>query len=389
MSFRDILTGLANTDRTMYAAEFASAVSFGLWGVFDDQHISDNGLTDTVTDLDNGLSETEVNSGARELISLAHERAFPDESRTPWEHHQDALNASETYDNSFLSPLKGAVAEIQTKEEFNQRGWNVDLATEPGQPGWDLHGTDPSGNYTQIQVKTGTSYDAYDIQDHMDKYPPGDVDHADHYAMSTEIYRKYIESGRDSGGRALTDIGSGSELEGDINAGLEIPPYAEIDGTTDGLNILSANGGIDVPDGLDDIFLPVAAIAAGARLIYSALNTERQFKAADRTDKNKMHVVQTLTLMSRMGVTAVLTKIGAIGGTTAGGPVGGFIGIAGGVVIGMYLNKHLEPHMLDLALDITGLTHDDLFYYKYKARIDGIGLSFQTRAKELAAASSV
>lgn len=89
-----------------------------------------------------------------------------------------------------------------------------------------------------------------------------------------------------------------------------------------------------------------------------------------------------------MGVTAVLTKIGAIGGTTAGGPVGGFLGIASGVVIGRYLNKHLQPHMLDLALDITGLTRDDLFYYKNKTRIDDIGLSFQTRTQELAAAPS-
>ena len=31
MSFREIITGLVNTDRAMYAAEFASAVSFGIW----------------------------------------------------------------------------------------------------------------------------------------------------------------------------------------------------------------------------------------------------------------------------------------------------------------------------------------------------------------------
>ena len=52
--------------------------------------------------------------------------------------------------------------------------------------------------------------------------------------------------------------------------------------------------------------------------------------------------------------------------------------------MGMYLNKHLQPHMLDLALDITGLTHDDLFYYKNKPRIDAVALSFHTRAQELA-----
>ena len=31
MSFREIITGLVNTDRTMYSAEFASGASFGIW----------------------------------------------------------------------------------------------------------------------------------------------------------------------------------------------------------------------------------------------------------------------------------------------------------------------------------------------------------------------
>ena len=51
----------------------------------------------------------------------------------------------------------------------------------------------------------------------------------------------------------------------------------------------------------------------------------------------------------------------------------------------MYLNKRLQPHMLDLALNITRLTHDDLFYYKNKPRIDEVAFIFQTRARELAA----
>ena len=33
-SFREIMTGLVSTDRAMYAAEFASAVSFGMWPNF-------------------------------------------------------------------------------------------------------------------------------------------------------------------------------------------------------------------------------------------------------------------------------------------------------------------------------------------------------------------
>ena len=52
----------------------------------------------------------------------------------------------------------------------------------------------------------------------------------------------------------------------------------------------------------------------------------------------------------------------------------------------MYLNKHLQPHMLNLALDITALTNDDLFYYKNKPRIDTVAWNFQTTASSLAAA---
>ena len=51
----------------------------------------------------------------------------------------------------------------------------------------------------------------------------------------------------------------------------------------------------------------------------------------------------------------------------------------------MYLNRHLQPHMLNLALDITGLTTDDLFYFKNKPHIDQVGLSFRQTAGALAA----
>lgn len=181
-----------------------------------------------------------------------------------------------------------------------------------------------------------------------------------------------------TGDRIVTDIGS---------------DYARVEGTTDGLNTLSANNGIDIPDGVVEIVPYAAVIVGGARLIYSALKTEREFKAADRTTKNQIQVVQTLTLMSRMGIPTVLATVGGMGGATAGSSVpgiGSVIAGVGGTVIGagmgMYLNRHLQPHMLDLALNITGLTHDDLFYYKNKTRIDETASRFRTRAGELAAA---
>ena len=67
--------------------------------------------------------------------------------------------------------------------------------------------------------------------------------------------------------------------------------------------------------------------------------------------------------MSRMGITTVLATVGGMGGTAAGSAVpgiGNVIGGVGGIVVGtgmaMYLNRHLQPHMLNLALNITGLS---------------------------------
>ena len=68
-----------------------------------------------------------------------------------------------------------------------------------------------------------------------------------------------------------------------------------------------------------------------------------------------------------------------------GNLIGGIGGSVVGAGVGMHLNKRLQPRMLNLALGITGLNHDDLFYYKNKPRIDQVGLPFQQRAKGLTA----
>ena len=148
--------------------------------------------------------------------------------------------------------------------------------------------------------------------------------------------------------------------------------------------------GIDVPDGLVDAIPYATAIIAGAGLAYGVLHTERQFSAADRTARNKIQFVQAMTLMSRVGVSSTLAMVGGAGGALVGSSVplvgslvGGVTGSMAGAGMGMYLNKHLEPHMLHLALDITGLTADDLFYYKNKVRIDSTAWRFRQTASEL------
>ena len=249
---------------------------------------------------------------------------------------------------------------------------NVTLAPTPTQEGWDISAVDPEGQTALIQVKTGTSLSASEVRDLLEAEP------SYLFAFGTEIHDKVVVSGMDTGNRIIAVTGS---------------DYARVEGIKDGLETLGANEGLDIPDGVVDIIPYAIVIVGAARLIYSALKTEREFKAADRTTKNRLHVVQTLTLMSRMGVSAVLATVGGTAGAAAGTSVlgiGNLIGGVGGTLVGagvgMYLNKRLQPHMLELALDITGLTHDDLFYYKNKPRVDAVAKRFQDKAGELAAA---
>ena len=363
--FRDHITDIVSMDRAMYAAEFTSAVSVGMWYVFGD----DPSRTDTILRTD--FPGTEINDS---YLQLAYERTslfdpdLPDVNVV--ERWRQALANGEDSKEDFLDDLKGTVAEFNARDQLNHQGYNLELAADRYQRGWDLHGTNPDGEHVQIQVKAGDSELQFDktietIQE--TDYP---------FAVGSEINTHISENAPELANRIVADIG---------------PDYLLVDGIEDGLETLSANEGIDIPDGTAEIIPYAAAFVRGARLIYGALKTEQQFKAADRTTKNRIQVVQTLTLMSRMGVSTVLATVGGMGGASAGSLVPGVgnavAGIGGSVIgagMGMYLNKRLQPHMLDLVLNITGLTHDDLFYYKNKPRIDEVAFIFQTRAKELA-----
>ena len=356
MSFRDMMTGLVGTDRAMFAAEFTSAVSVGLWAVFGRVNVDDD-----IT-----------RAYATRWRILADDHSLHEQWRT-------LVDSGEGVGENewFFNGLKGQLAEFEAQERVEALGYtNVELAPTSNQEGWDISAVDEDGREVLTQVKTGTSLSEGGFRDLMVENPDIDI-----WAVGTEIYDKAVravESVPDMVDRTVIDLG---------------PDYALVGGTTDGLDTLSANMGIDIPDGVVDIIPYAAAIMAGARLIYSVVKTEKEFKAADRTTKNRIQVVQTLTLMSRMGVTTVLTTVGGVGGVAAGSTipgvgniVAGFGGSGVGAVMGMYLNKRLKPRMLKLALNITGLTHDDLFYYKNKQRIDDVAQAFQARAGELAAA---
>ena len=345
-SCRDMVKDLIVTDPPFFAAEFTVATYAGLWSIFDDVNVDDR-------------------------LSEAYRMAYPGlaDDHSLHEHWRMMQDRGPESADGFMSGLKGKFAEILHSERLEEQGFtNVEIASDPTQSIWDISATSPDGNPVLIQVKTGMGEYASHVQERM-----GDSLNVD-FAVSSEIFQRLSEQ---SGGPLdrVTDIGP------DLNL---------IDGIQDGLDTLSSNMGIDVPDGLADAIPYATAIIAGARLVYGVLQTERQFSAADRTTRNKIQVIQAMTLMSRVGVSSTLAMAGGAGGMFVGSAIpfvgnlaGGLVGSIAGAGMGTYLNKHLKPHMLNLALDITGLTSDDLFYYKNKVRVDGMAWRYRQTAAEL------
>ena len=363
-SFREIITGLANTDRAFSAAEFATAVSSGMWGVLNDVNVDDRLLQAYVT----------------RWPDMANEESLHEAVQTRLANGEDV--------NWLLSGLKGKLAEFNAEDWLENNGYtDISFPETEVNPVWDIRAIGSDGQETFFSVKTGgldgdtgvANY-AYDVISEMD------ANSSVEFIVGSELYDQISLSRPELIDRLTADIGADHLL---------------VEGIEDGLNTLSSNLGIDIPDGVVDIIPYATAIVAGARLIYSVIRTEKDFQAADRTTRNRIQVVQTLTLMSRMGVTTVLAIAGGQGGAAlgviagtmvpgvgnlVGGAAGGLIGSVTGAGMGMYLNRHLQPHMLNLALSITGLTDDDLFYYKNKTRIDDLAESFSTTAIGITAA---
>ena len=348
---RSMIRRLVETDASMKAAEFAAGASFGLWSIFDQVNVDDAVLA---------------------KATAAYESAYPGlaADHTLYEQAQEMIGRGPDSMDGFLNGLKGKMAEFDAKEMLESQGFtSVSLAENPIQGVWDISAIGPDGQEVLIQVKAHVAGSASQVMDAMDANP--DV----LFALSDELHNQILSMAPEYADQIIGNIGSVDALTASAK---------------DNLGILADNMGIDIPDGVGDLLPYAGAIMASGRLIYSVLKTEKQFKAVDRTTKNKLQVVQTLTLMSRIGVSTVMGVVGGKAGVLAGSVVpffGNIIGGIGGAVagagMGMYLNKHLQPHMLDLALDITDLTRDDLFYYKNMALINRTACSLQQTNKEL------
>ncbi len=345
-SARKQIDDIVANDRVLSASEFAASLSLGLWGVWDRINVPDS------------LAEAYA---AQYPGSAASHSLFEQ-----WESMQAAGLESST---GFISGLKGKLAELKAIEILDQNGYtNVNIADNPVQPGWDISAVNEAGETVLYQVKTGSEAYASSVTGDMQ------ADAGLDFMVGSELHNAITDSSPELADR-LIDIGTDLEL---------------VEGVSGGLETLSNNLGLDIVDSVGEL-LPIAgSLFMAVSLIRGALNTELHFRDVDRTDKNKIQVIQALTLMSRFGITAFLTWLTGISGTLAGSSVPGIGNLVGGIfgsllggVAGWRLNRRLSPHMLNLALDITGLNRGDLFYFNNKKHIDDLGQSFRNAADYL------
>ena len=352
------------------------------------------------------------------------------ESQTLFEFYQEKLAIGENSAYGVVSDLKGRIGEYFANDHLIENGYpDLSPASLSNQDHWDSFSQE-SNTYFQTQV--GYEDNLNILASKMEKAIEGigeiNPDAQVFFPVTSEAFEAMSEYRPDLAAKMLDIVGTNTEIKGHVETNLqtllenkgadisdeslaqivENPDFLPIEGITDGLETLTGNLGIDVPDSLVEIIPFAPAIFASARLIAGAVKTEKEFKAADRTTKNKMQVVQTLALIGKFGPKTLMATIGGKGGVEIGGIVGtlagsvvpgvgnavggtvgsvggGILGIGTGMWIGRYLGERLEPHMLNLALNITGMTHDDLFYYKNKVRIDDLAMSFQGQARALAA----
>ena len=308
------------------------------------------------------------------------------ESQSLYEHYHNKLELGEQSAGEVVNKLKGQIGEYIANDHLIENGYpDLQPAPTPDNPYWDSF-SEQSNTY--FQTKVGYEDNLHNLAQKMDEaiVGIGDSTATVLFPATSETIEAMSIYRPDLAELMLDIVGKNAEIEGHVSAslntliqnqGVDIPDvliedivsnfdFLPVESISDGLETLVGNFGFDVPDDLVGMLPYIGEIAIGVRLVWGAVITENQFKAADRTTKNKMHVIQALSAMSRIGITAVTSAAGGAVGTAigsilpvGGNIIGGGIGLASGVGGGMVLNHKLRPHMLNLALNITGLTSDE------------------------------
>ena len=338
--FADTVTRLRGMDKDHFAIEVAEGVDETIEPLFD-----------VVPNVPDELSE-------------AYEILDPDSPLELHEHYQQMIERGDSSVQGFVSNLKGKVAELEAEGLLEDRfsGYDFSIDEDLSQPGWDLSGVNSDGHEILVQVKMGGANYAYDVMGRM-RDDPDTL-----FAVSQEIYQKVSESSPELSAQLISLGESNLDFTNEV---------------CEGLNILASNEGFDIPDGIGEMLPYAGEIILGIRLVMDVVSTERDFKDVQLQDRSRVHALKALVLMSKFGVTTVLTTAGGAGGTAAGtvllpgvgSAAGGIVGSIAGAGAAAFLNRRLQPHMMEVGMAIAGVDEDDMFYFRNKRVIDGIGAS--------------
>lgn len=339
LDFHDTVTRLRSMDKDHFAIELTEGVESAMEGLFDWRNVPDD-------------------------LKEAYELLYPDNPFSLDEKFQEEAAEGASNLVGFVSNLKGKVAELRAEELLEDRfsGYDFSIAEDLSQPGWDLSGVNAEGHEILVQVKMGAEEYAYDVAEAMRDNPDT------YFAVSQEIYRKVSELSPELSHQLISLGESNLEFTQEVSEGLEI---------------LALNEGLDIPDGIGEMLPYAGEIILGIRLVMDMVSTERDFKDVQLQDRSRVHAIKALALMSKFGVTTVLTTAGGAGGTAAGtamlpGPgsvAGGIVGSIAGAVTAAFLNRRLQPRMMEVGMAVAGMDEDDMFYFRNKKVIDGIGAS--------------
>lgn len=344
-TYKDVIERSGSMRNDLFAIEIAAGVEESLEALFDARNVPD--------DLFEAYHRS--SSGVAADHSL-HDRYLEMVDRGP---------ESVT---SFISNIKGKLGELKVQEHLQQEfpGYSSELATDQNQPGWDILVTSPDGTAVPIQVKVGGEEYAGEVLGRMQEDP--DVLFATSNKIRATILAEHPE---------LSDQFIDSNL-----SNYELTTEVE-----EGLDLLVDNSGVDVPDEVGGILPYATEIVLGIRLLCDIVKTERDFEAVAFDDRKRVHAMKALVLFQRFGISAVLTTVGGVAGGTVGSVVpiignlvGALVGSGIGAISAGLLNSKLRPHMLEIGMELAGLTEDDLFYFKNKIPIDRIGESLARTA---------
>ena len=337
-NWEQLCAELPGFDSGLFGAEVAVGTEMATMSMFDSHNVPDD-------------------------LELAHQEAYPNVEHSLEDHYSELLDKGPQSVQGLVSGVKGKVAEHRLVDQLEERfpDHDFEIAKDPTQEIWDVRGVGEEGvEDVLVQVKMNSEASAGDIIEKMEENP--DV----FYQVSEELHASILDRAPELGDQLINSEISNLEFTQDVQ---------------EGMGLLAENMGVDVPDELGEILPYATEIMLALKLIKDILDTKKDFESVDLNDQQRINVMKALVLVQRFGISVVLTTLGGAAGTAVLPGIGFAIGLIGGAGLSMVLGKKLKPRMMDVALKVSGLEREDLFYFKNKLDIDDLSQSFYNMRK--------